>query len=188
MDFLRRARNRSSLSQRGLAKLAGISYKTLQSLETEEHPPNWSTLEKVITALGHPPRSLTRAVRELLRARGESLREISRRISEGEEDSWKTWLFNFVDAYRKNPHAGLADDAPVPGISPRMLCLLASTVERLCEETRAPVPWWTAGARPLPEPWFVAGIESLKAFSLVESPAAFRKRNIFVFGNFLDRA
>jgi hypothetical protein len=30
-------------------------------------------------------------------------------------------------------------------------------------------------------------VESLKATALVESPAPFRKRNIFVLGNFLSR-
>jgi hypothetical protein len=34
----------------------------------------------------------------------------------------------------------------------------------------------------------VAGRESLKAMALVESPVWFRRRNIFVLGNFLDRA
>ncbi|NCO37375.1 MAG: hypothetical protein COZ06_23865 [Armatimonadetes bacterium CG_4_10_14_3_um_filter_66_18] len=41
---------------------------------------------------------------------------------------------------------------------------------------------------PLPEPWFVSGIENLKATALVESPTHFRKRRIFVLGNFLERA
>lgn len=40
----------------------------------------------------------------------------------------------------------------------------------------------------LPEPWFVAGVENLKATALVESPLPFRRNNIFVLGNFLSRA
>jgi hypothetical protein len=40
----------------------------------------------------------------------------------------------------------------------------------------------------LDSPWFVAGIENLKASALVESPVRFRKRNIFVLANFLERA
>jgi hypothetical protein len=40
----------------------------------------------------------------------------------------------------------------------------------------------------LPDPWFVAGIENLKASALVESPVQFRRNNIFVLGNFLSRA
>jgi hypothetical protein len=34
----------------------------------------------------------------------------------------------------------------------------------------------------------VSGVENLKAMALVESPAWFRRRNVFVLGNFLNRA
>jgi hypothetical protein len=40
----------------------------------------------------------------------------------------------------------------------------------------------------LPRPWFVAGVENLKATALVESPLPFRRNNVFVLGNFLSRA
>ena len=75
-------------------------------------------------------------------------------------------------------------EKPVTGSA----ALLASTVEMLCAERRMPVPWWCGGAGILPAPWFVSGVENLKALALVESPAHFRKRNIFVLANFLARA
>jgi hypothetical protein len=37
------------------------------------------------------------------------------------------------------------------------------------------------------DPWFVSGMENLKAITLVESPLHFRRRKIFVLGNFLSR-
>ena len=52
----------------------------------------------------------------------------------------------------------------------------------------APVhPPWTGGVGPLERPWFVSGYENLKASALVESPARFRSRNVFVLAGFLDR-
>jgi hypothetical protein len=39
----------------------------------------------------------------------------------------------------------------------------------------------------LEEPWFVTGIENLKAMAIVESPVFFRRRLIFVLENFLSR-
>ena len=62
------------------------------------------------------------------------------------------------------------DDLPVEGYS-NLLWVLAC-----------------AGVGALATPWFVAGVENLKALALVESPTHFRKRNIFVLGNFLSRA
>ena len=49
-------------------------------------------------------------------------------------------------------------------------------------------PAWAAGCHFLPEPWFVSGVESLKATALVEAPLAFRRNNVFVLGNFMSRA
>jgi hypothetical protein len=82
----------------------------------------------------------------------------------------------------------LALAPPIPQTSARVRSLLASTVETLCAERGLPRPWWCGGVDVLPMPWFVAGIENLKATALVESPAHFRKRNVFVLANFLARA
>jgi len=49
-------------------------------------------------------------------------------------------------------------------------------------------PDWAQKDHCLPEPWFVAEMESLKASALVESPAYYKKNNIFVLENFLKRA
>lgn len=42
-------------------------------------------------------------------------------------------------------------------------------------------------AEPIQPPWFVAGMENLKAIALAESPLRFRLRKIFVLENFLSR-
>jgi len=49
-------------------------------------------------------------------------------------------------------------------------------------------PWWANRPLVLAEPWFVSGMENLKATALVESPVQFRRNNVFVLGNFLSRA
>lgn len=40
----------------------------------------------------------------------------------------------------------------------------------------------------LKDPWFVTGIENLKAIAIVESPVFFRRRKIFTLQNFPGRA
>ena len=50
------------------------------------------------------------------------------------------------------------------------------------------VPDWVHGPeRLLERPFFAGGLESLKAVFLVESPLAFRRRQIFVSANALSR-
>ncbi len=57
----------------------------------------------------------------------------------------------------------------------------AAVAEHLALTHRLQVPAWTLEAgRFLRKPWFPAGLESLKATLLVESPPAFRRRMIFV--------
>jgi hypothetical protein len=66
---------------------------------------------------------------------------------------------------------------------------LAAVAETLCREASLPPPVWTE-APPcfLHRPWFAGGFETLKALLLVESPVAFRRRNLFVSANALTRA
>ncbi|MBI4054813.1 MAG: helix-turn-helix transcriptional regulator [Elusimicrobia bacterium] len=190
MLLLALERMKRDLSQRRLARRAGIAYKTLQLLESGRGNPRWSTLVKLARVLGVPAQDLGRAggSRRADIGAEASVSEISIQILREGSSSWTKWLFEFVDAFRKNPCSGLASRAPDPGLSPPLLALLASAVEFLCAEQGVPVPWWCAGIDPLRDPWFVSGVENLKASALVESPTQFRRRNIFVLGNFLARA
>jgi hypothetical protein len=65
---------------------------------------------------------------------------------------------------------------------------LAAVAEHLALSYGLDVPRWTdSPRRTLERPFFAGGMEGLKALLLVESPLAFRKRNIFVSHDALDR-
>ena len=112
----------------------------------------------------------------------------SRMIVERGENSWKLWLFQFVDDFRRTQNPELIDQPPASDLPLNLRSLTASTVEALCAECQVAIPDWCRDVPPLEHPWFVSGIENLKAMALVETPAQFRQRNIFVLGNFPDRA
>lgn len=66
---------------------------------------------------------------------------------------------------------------------------VAAMVEELCFRNNIDSPGWVFDKKyRLKEPFFVGGLESLKAFLLVESPISFRRRNIFLSQNVLERA
>jgi hypothetical protein len=92
-----------------------------------------------------------------------------------------------VDAFRKAREPVLIQSPVVSELDQRLRVLLASTVKALCGELTQETPDWCLGVRPLATPWFVSGVENLKASALVESPAHFRRRGIFVLANFLER-
>ncbi|MBI4056462.1 MAG: helix-turn-helix transcriptional regulator [Elusimicrobia bacterium] len=188
MRVFRTKREECGFSQRELAARAGIAYKTLQLLESGHHDPRWSTLVKIAQALGQTGHDPEQVLASFLGMGGNSAAEVATRILKEGTSSWKLWLFQFVDAFRSRPDYGLLAVAPDPQLSHPIQALLASTVEFLCQEYKLPIPWWCAGVPPLPRPWFVADVENLKASALTESAAQFRRRNIFVLGNFLDRA
>jgi hypothetical protein len=48
-------------------------------------------------------------------------------------------------------------------------------------------PGWLASVPACRDPYFVSGMENLKAISIVESPLRFRIRKIFVLENFPSR-
>lgn len=64
---------------------------------------------------------------------------------------------------------------------------LAAVAESLAERINTPCPEWAEG-RSLRYPWFTNTSEYLRAVLLVESPLAFRKRNLFVSENAMSRA
>lgn len=92
----------------------------------------------------------------------------------------------FVDDFRRTRDQSLIEK-PFSLSDENIDSLLASTIEYLCHETGVETPEWVWEVPPCKEPWFVSGYDNLKAISIVESPAFFRRRKIFVLGNFLSR-
>ena len=171
-----------------MARRASISFKGLQLMERSDHDMKMSTLQKIASALGLPCSGIESVLARYLLLDPESVEAISWKILEDGPDSWRTHLMNFVDAFRRLQNSALIESAPLDILDPGIRCLIASTVENLCSEVSRKIPSWCAGIERLNEPWFVSGMENLKASALQESPPVFRKRNLFVLANFLDRA
>jgi hypothetical protein len=102
-------------------------------------------------------------------------------------------LRDFLDGFYENPQASkLADE-------PRLLtdvlndegyadAYLAALAEHLAGQYRFPVPSWCSNPeRSLKEPKFAFKTPEGRMFLLVESPTAFRVRNIFISADGLTR-
>jgi transcriptional regulator with XRE-family HTH domain len=188
MEAIRTARERRRLSQRELSRRAGVSFRGVQLIESPGHDPRVSTVEKVAAALGLPVSGVRRALDAYLAEDPDSAFCASVRILADGFDSWRIHLMDFVDRFRAKPTPDLVRTPPAMDLDPSLAALLASTVDTLCAEQGWDPPDWSASVRALRDPWFVAGVENLKVSALVESPVRFRRRNLFVLGNFLARA
>jgi hypothetical protein len=66
---------------------------------------------------------------------------------------------------------------------------LAAVAEHLAYTHRFPIPSWVGSEnRKLHHPWFASQLAGLRAVLILESPPAFRARNLFVSENALSRA
>ncbi|PYS51694.1 MAG: hypothetical protein DMG13_18180 [Acidobacteria bacterium] len=66
---------------------------------------------------------------------------------------------------------------------------LAATAEWLAWKFNLQAPRWAFDqTRSLRRPWFASQLASMRAVLLLESPAPFRSRNLFVSENALSRA
>ncbi len=123
--------------------------------------------------MSHMPTTINQTKREMLK----------------HKDNWAIPYFDFVDDFRRcRGDVTTLLPRPVTLNHPRFDALLASTVEALCAELRVKAPDWIMDVPGLKDPWFVTGIENLKAIAIVESPVFFRRRKIFTLQNFLSRA
>jgi hypothetical protein len=125
--------------------------------------------------------------------RPKTLAEVARLAAGG--DSFNRCLANFLDEFYFAPNAAALSPtpallSPLLGESGRVQdAYLAATAEELARAYNLPLPLWTAGdERTLHRPWFASPLASLRAVLLLESPAGFRARNLFVSENALSRA
>ncbi len=117
-----------------------------------------------------------------------TLHEVSVRVSNGEQ-AFDPALREFLDHFYANPaerEASLtAQPLPLDDLRDAYLGAAAEHLAR-CYDLDVPV-WAETHGLSLRRPFFAGGLESLKALLTVESPAAFRRRMLFVSKNALDR-
>lgn len=74
-----------------------------------------------------------------------------------------------------------------PGLSALQQNLVAAMVEHAAVQKRTSPPAWARSVPPLESPWFATELGRLRAHLLRVSPAAFRRRNLFVDATVGDR-
>jgi transcriptional regulator with XRE-family HTH domain len=180
---LRRSRKQS---ERDAAAAAGVARETLRACERDPRSVKVEHLESI--AQLYSRRVLLAVVPQEPAASELSTTAISLAVVRDGFDSWKIHFMDFVDEFRRRRDVRLLLLPPVNALDERLRALLSSIVVALCEEADVETPDWAQQEHFLQTPWFVSGIESLKASALVESAPPFRRNNIFVQENFLRRA
>ena len=124
--------------------------------------------------------------------RPKTLAEVAQLTIDG--DTFDRCLANFLDDFYAVPTAAALSPAPEL-LAPTLGELgrvrdayLAATAEQLACDYGFSVPAWVAtDERKLHHPWFASPLAALRAVLILESPAAFRSRNLFISENALTR-
>lgn len=118
-----------------------------------------------------------------------SLRRTAERMKEG-EDPWLC-IREFLDDFYAADDAGrgrMISERPEGVADPRLDAYLGALAEHLAFHYGLPVPSWVFGPeRFLDRWWFPTTFKSLHAIAIVQSPASFRRRGIFVDDTELKR-
>jgi transcriptional regulator with XRE-family HTH domain len=173
------------VSEQACADQAGISRLTIRSISQGK-----TTL--VVNSLIAAAKALELKLLVLLCPQAEvnadlSTYAVGTQVLMDGPNSWKIHFMNFIDEFRRTLDPRLIILPPPKELSLELRGLLASIVLSLCEEAAIEAPDWARRRYDLPKPWFVAETESLKAMALLESPLPFRRNQIFVTSNFMDR-
>jgi hypothetical protein len=117
-----------------------------------------------------------------------TLAEVSRRVLAGQQ-AFDPAVREFLDEFYSHPSRRQASLREEPVLIEDVKdAYLAASAEYLASRYGLEMPVWVeAHGRPLKRAFFAGGLESLKAILTVESPAAFRRRLLFVGKDALDR-
>ena len=118
-----------------------------------------------------------------------TLAEAGRRIADGEDRRFA--VREVLDELALRPDAAgrrATIEAEPPLVDPRTDALLAAVAEHtaIADDTPPP-PWAVLPARFLERMWFVSDTPGFRAIALRESPAAFRRRGVFLAASTLHR-
>lgn len=99
------------------------------------------------------------------------------------------WIdfFDAVDETRRSRNFSALKRLYSKSRRTREKALINATARFLADEQKVDYTWWSRKPIFLNEPYFVSGFDNLKASALLESNVEFRKNNIFVLANFLER-
>lgn len=188
-DAVKARRKALGLTQADLARLAQNGNRFIVDLEKGKPTLQIDKVLAVVSLLGLELRlaekgdMLRQGTTQAGTGRPRSLKEVL--ILGKEHGDMDSFIREFLDEFyaeqdRLAREIMLREEPPLTP-EDRTNAYLAAIAEHLAMRNHLVVPKWAAQARRfLKRPFFPAGLESLKATLLVESPTAFRRRMIFV--------
>ncbi|MGH9092339.1 MAG: helix-turn-helix transcriptional regulator [Acidimicrobiales bacterium] len=185
-SLLREARLRRGLSQRDLARLAGVPQPAISAIETGRRSPTLDLLQRIVdrgrlpldlVLVDEPPASAAAAAREVRRRLGEPSTEPSAR-----EDAALRAVIDLRDALQRaspGERHRLVADRPVLTGDRRWDAFVAGVVEEICTAAAEPPPAWTQEPARFVRPfWYLSTLTAFHDWEVETAPAALVRHGV----------
>lgn len=178
--LLRSARQSRGISQRALAKAAGIHQPRIAALESAAEDATVGRLEDLLRKLGHQV-TLIPSNRRPAWAAGE---DVKRALVDGDErTAWREVIQLNDDLRAVDPATCVVLSATPPSGTgdPRFDALVAAVTDAAITDRRLPRPTWLNDEKwKLTEPWDVESVPSLQGAARRATPRALRRHGIYL--------
>lgn len=192
-DTVRQVRRGQGLSQRALARAAGVPQSTISEIEAGSRQPTLPVLGRIVGAAldrasdlrlvvedRYSAAAVTRGVATAL-AGGEPA-TTGGVPSAGDEDAALRAVLDLRDALlRSQPAEALArtEERPAPCGDRRFDALVAAVVEDACARLEVPAPTWTGEPERFVRPvWHLSTVRALRWWELTTAPGAFVRHGV----------
>ena len=199
-DLIREARRQAGLTQTQLARLARTSQPTISAYESGAKEPGSEALLRLLSAAGmklrlDPSASTSYEFLAGLDVPVASDEDLANAVRRGIEDG-DIWLAlrDFLDTFaRVAPGGDIARSAALfteepPKSDDPWDTFVAALAEHLLASVSLPAPSWTNEPRRfLTRWWFPHSRRAFDALAVRDSPAAFRRRGVYICPSMLER-
>jgi transcriptional regulator with XRE-family HTH domain len=186
-ELLRTLRHKRDLTQRDLAKLAGVPQPTIAAIESAQREPSLSLISRIVESAGFglqiDLRPLARfGVLSTSRQIEKTLREVQ--DTDRIEDSALRLVLSFRDALRRANELELHDliyEPPSHSGSARWDAFLAAVVDEECARRDIPAPRWVNDPDRFLKPfWYLSQNPSLHDWEFETAPAPYVRHGVLV--------
>jgi transcriptional regulator with XRE-family HTH domain len=178
-DIVASVRREAGLSLRELARLSGVSFTTINRIESGSVDPSFGMVQRILAATG---RSL-QIVDEPSKPPPPSIANLSDAVAtsgSGERPDW-TRLRAFLDYLARYPDQVAAAITVQPHTNSRLMrALLAGIAEKLADDHGIARPGWTWTAPRLRPEWSMPGTPRMQAAERAHTPSQLLDRGVIV--------
>jgi transcriptional regulator with XRE-family HTH domain len=188
----RRLRTDRGLSQSAVAKLMGTSQSWVARMESGRVDPGLSSVRRYLAVIGARLVLESQPGQTMFQPPSLAALASAARRHIGDDETLLRMSLQFLDDFEEatpSTRRGLLVKTPPGTGDPRWDAFFGALAEHLSYHHDLPIPGWTArDDRFLRRWWFLSDLPSVRAAALAESPAAFRRRGVFITVDFFERA